>query len=59
VAVEIVENDAGDTQIKEAIYSVRLAFSGGAIPSWLAPFPWVQVRADFRDARAAEAMPRL
>jgi hypothetical protein len=33
--------------------------SSGAIPSWLAPFLRVQVRADFRDARAAEAIPHL
>jgi hypothetical protein len=35
------------------------AASLGAIPSWLAPFPRAQVRADSRDANAAEAIPHL
>jgi len=42
-----------------SLTQLRAVLSLGAIPSRLAPFLRVRVRADFRDENAAEAIPHL
>jgi hypothetical protein len=54
---------AGNTyELKEAFHLLATLLRGassGVIPSWLELCLRVRVRADFRDARAAEAIPHL
>jgi hypothetical protein len=59
ISYDAAGNTCGLKGAFRLLATLQRAASLGAIPSWLAPFLLVQVRADFRDARAAEAIPRL